>query len=66
MDKKRPPFIDIHKDLSNIFLTKGHPWDNKRFKSYQENRECLDFTEDWLRHQYNDVIVIIFRPISII
>ena len=39
LGKKKPPFIDIHKELSNIFLTRGQPfWDNKRFKCYVEKR----------------------------
>ena len=34
--QKRPQFIDIGKELSNIVLTKGQPfWDDKRFKSYE-------------------------------
>ena len=31
------PFIDIHKERSNIFLTRGQPFrGDKRFKSYEE------------------------------
>ena len=43
---KHPQFIDIHKEISNIFLMRGQQfWDNKCFKSYEEKHECLDFTE---------------------